>query len=128
MERGVSEAGVRYRVEQGEPVRQEVASRGAEVLPGYEVRILDGHHRGGTEHRLKPWRRTRAGALPGQSLVALDPQRKLIRQVRGCADGHTQERAVVDEALAWVAPGQVGVAARNCAPTRWIFGVQRRGG
>ena len=67
------------------------------MLPGYEVRILDGHHLAGTEHRLKPLRRTRAGALPGQSLVALDPQRQLIRHVHCCEDGHTQERALVDE-------------------------------
>jgi IS4 transposase len=98
------------------------------VLPGYEVRRLDGHHLAGTEHRLKPLRRTRAGALPGQSLVALDPQRKLIRHVRCCEDGHTQERALVDEALGWVAPGQVWVADRNFATTRWSFGVVRRGG
>jgi hypothetical protein len=92
------------------------------------VRILDGHHLEGTEQRLKLLRRTRAGALPGQSLGALDPQRKLIRHVHCCEDGHTQERAVVDAALGWVAPGQVWVADRNFAPTRWIFGVVARGG
>jgi IS4 transposase len=70
----------------------------------------------------------RAGALPGQSLVALDPERKLIRHVHCCQDGHTQERALVDEARAWVEPGQVWVADRNFATTRWIFGVVARGG
>jgi IS4 transposase len=128
MERRVAEALVRYSVERVEPVLQELEPTPGEVLPGYEVRILDGHHLAGTEHRLKPLRRTRAGALPGQSLVALDPQRKLIRHVRCCEDGHTQERALVDEALAWVAPGQVWVADRNFATTRWIFGVHQRGG
>jgi hypothetical protein len=106
METGVSEALVRHRVARVEPVLQELAATREELLPGYEVRILDGHHLEGTEHRLKPLRRTRAGALPGQSLVALDPQRKLIRHVRCCQDGHTQERALVEEALAWVEPGQ----------------------
>jgi hypothetical protein len=119
---------VRYSVERVEPVLRELEPTVTEVLPGYEVRILDGHHLEGTEHRLKPLRRTRAGALPGQSLVALDPQRKLIRHVRCCEDGHTQERALVDEALAWVEPGQVWGADRNFATTRWIFGVVRRGG
>jgi IS4 transposase len=128
MERGVAEALVRYSVERVEPVLQELEPTPVEVLPGYEVRILDGHHLAGTEHRLKPLRRTRAGALPGQSLVALDPQRKLIRHVRCCEDGHTQERALVDEARAWVAPGQVWVADRNFATTRWLFGVHQRGG
>ncbi len=128
VERGVAEALVRYSVERVEPVLQELAPTPVEVLPGYEVRILDGHHLAGTEHRLKPLRRTRAGALPGQSLVALDPQRKLIRHVRCCEDGHTQERALVDEALGWVVPGQVWVADRNFATTRWIFGVHQHGG
>jgi IS4 transposase len=128
LETGGSEALVRHSVARVEPVLQELESPTAEVLPGYEVRILDGHHLEGTEHRLKPLRRTRAGALPGQSLVALDPQRKLIRHVCCCEDGHTQERALVDEALVWVAPGQVWVADRNFATTRWIFGVVGRGG
>jgi IS4 transposase len=128
LETGVSEALVRYRVERVEPVLQELEPTAVEVLAGYEVRILDGHHLEGTEHRLKPLRRTRAGALPGQSLVALDPQRKLIRHVCCCEDGHTQERALVEEALAWVVPGQGWVADRNFATTRWIFGVHRRGG
>jgi IS4 transposase len=128
MEPGVWEALVRHSVERVEPVLQELEPTAAEVLPGSAVRILDGHHLAGPEHRLKPLRRTRAGALPGQSLVALDPQRKLIRHVRCCEDGHTQERALVDDALAWVEPGQVWVADRNFATTRWIFGVHRRGG
>jgi hypothetical protein len=34
----------------------------------------------------------------------------------------------VEDALAWVAPGQVWVADRNFATTRWLFGVVRRGG
>jgi len=128
MERGVSEALVRHSVERVEPGLRELEPTATEVLPGYEVRILDGHHLGGTEHRLKPLRRTRAGALPGQSLVALDPQRKLIRHVHCWEDGHSQERALVDEALAWVEPEQVWVADRNFATTRWIFGVVKRGG
>lgn len=111
-----------------EPIRQELEPVPPALLPGYAVRILEGHQLEGTEHRLKPLRRTRAGALPGQSLVALDPQRQLIRHVRCCVDGHTQERALVDQALAGVEPEQVWVADRNFAPTRWIFGVVARGG
>ena len=128
METGVSEALVRHSVARLEPLLQALEPTAEEVLPGYEVRILDGHHLEGTEHRLKPLRRTRAGALPGQSLVTLDPQRKLIRHVQCCEDGHTQERALVNQAVAWVEPGQVWVADRNFATTRWIFGVVARGG
>lgn len=128
LETGVSEAVVRDSVERVEPVLQELEPPAAEVLPGYEVRILAGHHLAGTEHRLKPLPRTRAGALPGQSWVALDPQRKLIRHVRWCEEGHTQERALMDDTRAWVEPGQGGVAERNLATPQWSFGVHRRGG
>jgi hypothetical protein len=128
LETKMSEAVVTHSVARVEPVLQALEPRPEEILPGYEVRILDGHHLEGTAHRLKPLRRTRAGALPGQSLVELDPQRKLIRHVRCCEDGHTQERALVDEALAWVEPGQVWVADRNFATTRWIVGVVARQG
>ena len=38
-----------------------------ELLPGYHVKILDGNHLAGTEHRLKELRTMRAGALPGQA-------------------------------------------------------------
>ena len=128
METKVSEALVVHSVARVEPVLRELEPFARAVLPGYEVRILDGHHLEGTEHRLKPLRRTRAGALPGQSLVALDPQRQLIRHVHCGEDGHTQERALVGAALEWIEPGQVWVADRNFATTRWIFGVVARGG
>jgi hypothetical protein len=45
------------------------------LLKGYRVRILDGNHLSKTEHHLGVLRRTAAGALPGQCLVLLDPQR-----------------------------------------------------
>ena len=64
METQVSEALVAHSVARVEPVLRELEPRARAVLPGYEVRILDGHHLEGTEPRLKPWRRTRAGALP----------------------------------------------------------------
>jgi hypothetical protein len=96
METKVSEALVAHSVTRVEPVLQELEPVPPAILPGYAVRILDGHPLEGTEHRLKPLRRTRAGALPGQSLVALDPQRQLIRHVHCCEDGHRQERALVD--------------------------------
>ncbi len=44
------------------------------LLPGYRVRVLDGNHLAGTEHRLLELRRHRAAALPGHSLVFYDPQ------------------------------------------------------
>jgi hypothetical protein len=48
------------------------------LLKGFQVRILDGNHLGKTDHRLEVLRGTSAGALPGQTLVVLDPERMLI--------------------------------------------------
>ena len=38
-------------------------------VPGYKIRLLDGHCIEKTEHRLQVLRETTAGALPGKSLV-----------------------------------------------------------
>ena len=43
------------------------------LLPGYRIKILDGNHLPGSEHRIKELRTMRAAALPGHTLVVLDP-------------------------------------------------------
>src|ERR1700674_3902551 len=53
----------------------------APLLPGYQCRILDGNHLGGTEHRLEVLRETNAGALPGLALSVLDPQAMVISDI-----------------------------------------------
>ncbi len=78
LEIGTSRALVQYTAGRvGELIRLVRGPR-ASLLKGYKVRILDGNHLGGTHHRLKVLRRTAAGALPGQALALLDPQRMLI--------------------------------------------------
>ena len=52
----------------------QLGSQQPELVPGYRVKILDGNALGATEHRLSVLRHTRAGPLPGKSLVVLDPQ------------------------------------------------------
>ncbi len=46
----------------------------------------------------------RPGALPGQGLVLLDPQRMVIDDVVPCEDGHAQERSLLDQVLAALKP------------------------
>ena len=69
------------------------------LLKGYRTRILDGNHLGKTQHRLGVLRGTAAGALPGQTLVLLDPERMMIADVICCEDGHAQERSLWRELL-----------------------------
>src|SRR6185503_4686384 len=67
------------------------------LLKGYRARILDGNHLGKTDHRLEILRGTSAGALPGQTLVVLDPERMLIEDIVCCEDGHSQERSLLSQ-------------------------------
>jgi hypothetical protein len=97
-------------------------------LEGYRVKILDGSHLPGTEHRIKPLRFTRAGALPGQALVVFDPERMLIDDVVLCEDGHAQERSMTAAVLEMVRPGDLWVKDRNFCTTALLFGIARRGG
>ncbi len=97
-------------------------------LPGYPIKILDGNHLAGTEHRLKELRAVGAGALPGHALVVLDPQAMLVTDVFPCEDGHAQERSLLDQVLETIRSGEVWIADRNFCTTGFLFGIARRGG
>ena len=74
IETEVSAELVRDSARQLAPIIRRMRGTAPPLLPGYRVRILDGNHLAGTEHRLKGLRHLRAAALPGQSLVVLDPE------------------------------------------------------
>ena len=99
----------------------------ASFLPGFHVRILDGNHLRGSEHRLGVLRRTAAGALPGQALVLLDPQRMIIEDVFPCEDGHAQERSLLDQVLAVLGPRDLLIDDRNFCTISFLFGAAQRG-
>src|SRR3954465_12201117 len=98
------------------------------LLPGYRVRILDGNHLAGTEHRIKELRTIGAGALPGQALVVLDPRLMLVTDVVLCEDGHAQERSLLGQVLEFVAEKDLWIADRNFCTTDFLFGIARRDG
>jgi len=96
------------------------------LLKGYRVRILDGNHLGKTQHRLKVLRGTAAGALPGQALVLLDPERMLIDEVVPCEDGHAQERSLLDQVLPGIRPRDLILDDRNFCTLGFLFGLKLR--
>lgn len=98
------------------------------VLAGYRVRVLDGNHLAGTEHRLGDLRRYRAAALPGHALVFYDPQWDLVTDVIPCEDAYTQERALLPEVVPMVRAGDCIVADRNFCTMGFLFGIARQGG
>lgn len=97
------------------------------LLPGYRVRVLDGNHLAGTEHRLGELRRYRAAALPGHALVFYDPQWDVATDVIPCEDAYAQERTLLPEVVPMVAARDCIVADRNFCTMGFLFGLARRG-
>jgi len=126
MELGVSRELVRYAAREGEILIRRMKGTRAPLLKKYRCRILDGNHLCGTEHRLKVLRQTRAGALPGQALVLLDPELMLVVDVFPCADGHAQERSILPGVLPSIFPKDVLIADRNFCTTQFLFGIHRK--
>jgi hypothetical protein len=93
------------------------------TLPGYQVRIVDGSHLAATERRIKETRRLRESPLPGQSLVVLDPERRLVVDMVPCADGHAQERSLIPELVETLEPGQLWISDRNFCTVLWLHEV-----
>lgn len=100
----------------------------AALLPGYRVRIVDGNHLAATERRLDVLRGSKAGPLPGHSLVVLDPALMLATHMIPCEDGHAQERSLTDELLALVEVGDVWIGDRNFCTWPLLAGILERQG
>lgn len=97
------------------------------LLPGFRVKILDGNCLAATEHRIEELRTTSAGPLPGKALVVLDPALMLAVDVFPCADGHAQERSLLDAVLPTVQAGDLWIEDRNFCTRKWVLGVAARG-
>ncbi len=126
LEPKLSQALVRYSSEQLIAIHQEFPAAATVLLANYEVRILDGNHIAGTEHRLKVLREEAAGALPGQTLNVLDPQRSLVVDVFPCEDGHAQERSLLPQVLERVQPKQVWIGDRNFCTSDFLNQIEQR--
>lgn len=107
-------------------VLQHLGDPPASALPGYEVRIVDGNHLEGTEHRLASLRDVSGGALPGVVLAVLNPQAQLIEDVVVSEDGHAQECTLLDPILEAVRPRHVWLSDRHFCTSAWLFGLVRR--
>jgi IS4 transposase len=127
LELPVSTALVRYAADEVLDSLGRMKAKAKSLLAGYRVRVLDGNHLAGTDHRLFELRRYRAAALPGQALVLYDPQFDLATDVIPCEDAYAQERSLLAEVLALVTAKDCLVADRNFCTTRFLFGLHRRG-
>jgi IS4 transposase len=127
LEPGISRALVNYTAQELSPVLAELGRPKPALLPGFEVRIIDGNHLGATEHRLDVLRQNGSGALPGQSLAVLDPDWMLVRDLFPCEDGHAQERSLFPQVIESVTSGQLWIADRNFCTRLLAFGIHERG-
>ena len=128
LEPRVAQALVRYSSEQVSEIKTEFKQAHKSILEGYEIRIVDGNHIGGTEHRLKVLREESAGALPGQAIAVLDPQKELVVDVFPLEDAHAQERSLFPLILETVKAGQAWIADRNFCTKDFLTGISERGG
>jgi hypothetical protein len=110
------------------PIIDELGGQVPALLDGYRVKILDGNALAGTDHRIKELRQSTAAALPGKSLVVLDPALGLAIDVIPCEDGHAQERSLIADVLETVEAKDLWIEDRNFCTLGFIFGVAQKGG
>src|SRR3954471_14097649 len=109
-------------------VIEELGGQVPALLDGYRVKILDGNALAGADHRIKELRQSTAAALPGKSLVVLDPALGLAIDVIPCEDGHAQERSLIPDVLETVEADDLWIEDRNFCTLGFIIGVAKRRG
>ncbi len=117
---------VRHIATESEAIIREMKGCNPPLLPGYRIKFLDGNCIEATEHRIKALRDTKAGALPGKSLVVFDPALGIALDVIPCEDGHAQERSLLPSLLETVETNEVWVADRNFCVLRFMFGIDQK--
>jgi len=122
-----SAALVRYAAGEMKLIIENLGGTRPPLLPGFKVKMLDGNCIEASEHRIGELRSLAAGALPGKSLVVLDPSLRMPIDVFPCEDGHAQERALLPAVLATVEPLDVWIADRNFCTLAFLLGIKDRG-
>ncbi|HCS91645.1 MAG TPA: IS4/IS5 family transposase, partial [Chromatiaceae bacterium] len=84
LESTTSAALVRDTAREQAAIVEQMGGQCAPWLPGYRIKVLDGNCIEATEHRLEVLRETKAGALPGKSLVVYDPLLEMATDVFPC--------------------------------------------
>jgi hypothetical protein len=124
----VTAALVRYSASRLEPVILELGGQLPPLLAGYRTRIIDGNHLAATDRRLAELRECKAGPLPGQALVVLDPALMLATHMIPCEDAHAQERSLFMQVLPLVTAGDLWIADRNFCTVSFLCGILQAGG
>lgn len=118
---------VRHTARRLTPVLRHLGGIVPDWVEGYRTRILDGNHLAATEHRLAETRDNAAAPLPGQALVVFEPALGLVTDVFPCADGHAQERSLLDRVVATLAERDLWLADRNFCVRAFLLAIVERG-
>lgn len=111
-----------------QPLIQRIGGALPELIPGYQMNVLDGNAIAATQHRLAETRGECAAPLPGKSLCVFRPAYQLVTDIVLCEDGHTQERSLVDPILDLVEKDSLWVADRNFCFQRFLLGIADKSG
>jgi len=117
---------VRYIASESEIIIREMKATQAPLLPGFRIKYLDGNCIEASEKRLKVLRNTKAGALPGKSLVVFEQELGIISDVFPCEDGHAQERSLLYSVLVTIKENDLWCDDRNFCVLSFLFGIQRK--
>jgi hypothetical protein len=126
-EPAVAAALVRESCDRLRPLLRRLKAQRKPLFPGYRTKILDGAHLAGTQHRIRETRTLSSSPLPGQALVVLQPDARLISDMFPCQDAYAQERSLLDAVLDTIERRDVVVADRNFCTTGFLFGLAQRG-
>lgn len=97
------------------------------LLPGYQLKFLDGNCIEGTEHRLEVLRDIASSPLPGKSLVVYDPALEMATEVIPCEDGHAQERSLLEAFRKTVVKNDAFFMDRNFCVNSHLVEIENRG-
>ena len=118
---------VRYSAAELAPLIEQLDGARAPWLPGYRVKIIDGHCLEASDRRLKAWREGQGGALPGKSLVVYEPASGLVCDVFPGEDGHAQERSLFGAVLETVQADDLWIQDRNFCTCAFLCELDTRG-
>jgi len=127
IEGDVSAALVQHTAVRLGPVVKDVGGELPPLLEGYRTRIIDGNHFAATDRRLAVLRESKAGTLPAQALVVLEPDLMLATHMIPCEDAHAQERSLFEQVLALVEARDFWIADRNFCTFGFLHEIQQRG-
>ena len=124
-ELGISEAVVEESAKRAGQLIRVMGGTQQEPVSGFPTYVVDGNVLTGTEHRLKPLRKTRAGALPGKSLAVYEYATGTVGQAVLDEDAHRQERAMIPDLE--IRPGTHWMADRNFCVARFFWRIHNLG-